>query len=65
MVKIKNFLYGTAVLVASVAALYGFTLVDRSQPQQQQQQVQFAGHGRLGGQGSRGASQYAYQQGFS
>ena len=29
MVKIKKFLYGTAVLVISVSALYGFTLIEK------------------------------------
>ena len=64
MVKIKNFLYGTAVLVASVAALYGFTLVERSAGRQAPA-VTYTGGGRLGGQGTRGASQYAYTEGFS
>ena len=64
MVKLKNFLYSSAVLVASVAALYGFTLVERSAGRQAPA-VTYTGGGRLGGQGSRGASQYGYQQGFS
>ena len=63
MVKIKNFLYGTAVFVASVVALYGLKPIASGQAEPQQ--VSFAGHGRLGGKGSRGASQYAYQQGLS
>ena len=63
MVKIKNFLYGTAVFVASVVALYGLKPI--SSGQAAEQQVSFEGHGRLGGKGSRGASQYAYTEGFS
>ena len=49
MVKIKNFLYGTAVLVASVAALYGFTLIEKSRSP-----VQFQGSGATGGGGYGG-----------
>ena len=61
MVKLKNFLYSSAVLVASVAALYGFNLIERSGTRTQT----YTGGGRLGGHGTRGASQYAYTQGFS
>ena len=62
MVKIKNFLYGTALFVASVVALYGLKPIGTTQAAAT---ITFAGHGRLGGKGSRGASQYGYQQGFS
>lgn len=61
MAKIKNFLYGTALFVASVVALYGLKPIGT----QAAPVITFAGHGRLGGTGTRGASQYAYQQGFS
>ena len=63
MVKLKNFLYSSAVLVASVAALYGFNLIGAGGTRQTTQT--YTGGGRLGGHGTRGASQYAYDQGFS
>ena len=63
MVKIKNFLYGTALFVASVVALYGLKPIASGRAGQEP--ITFQGHGRLGGHGTRGASQYGYDQGFS
>ena len=50
MVKIKNFLYGTALFVASVVALYGLTPIGGTT--QAQAPITFAGHGRVGGGGA-------------
>ena len=49
MVKIKNFLYGTALFVASVVALYGLKPISTTQARGPQ--ITFAGHGRVGGGG--------------
>ena len=49
MVKIKNFLYGTALFFASVAALYGMKPIAG-----RQRQVQFQGSGQTGGGGYGG-----------
>lgn len=51
MVKIKNFLYGTALFVASVVALYGLTPISTQVRGQAQPQITFKGHGPVGGGG--------------
>ena len=48
MVKIKNFLYGTALFVASVVALYGLKPIST---QVRGPQITFKGHGPVGGGG--------------
>ena len=52
MVKIKNFLYGTALFVASVVALYGLKPIGTTQAAATSAQITFAGHGRVGGGGA-------------
>ena len=53
MVKIKNFLYGTALFVASVVALYGLKPISTQVRGQAQRgpQITFKGHGPVGGGG--------------
>ena len=52
MVKLKNFLYGTALFVASVVALYGLKPIANGTARQ----VQFQGSGASGGGGDGGAT---------
>ena len=54
MVKLKNFLYSSAVLVASVAALYGFNLIEKTGRTRQ-----FQGSGATGGGGYHGQTNIA------